>query len=121
MSYEFYKVLHFAGVAAVLMAMSSVILGAMTTKSRVFPAAKFFKSVHGVGMLVVAVSGFGLLAKLGLASQFPAWAMAKVGIWLVLGMYALPVYRNPEQGKMWWTGLWALAVVAAYLARMKPF
>lgn len=121
MSYEFYKILHFAGIVAVLLSLSAMIYGAATAGHKKFPAARFLKVAHGVGLVITLVAGFGLLARLGLIREFPGWAIAKLGIWLLFGVYSLAVYKKPKQSTLWWTGLWALAVAAAYLARMKPF
>ena len=119
MSYEFYKILHFAGMFAVFIALSSMIAGAQMAKGKDFANRKLLSAVHGVGMLVTLVAGFGLLAKLGLFTQFPTWAIGKLVVWFILGGYSMAIYRNPQKSKMWWTGLWILGVIAAYLARTK--
>ena len=42
---------------------------------------------HGIGLVIMAVSGFGILAKLKLG--FPHFAYVKILLWLILG--GLPV------------------------------
>jgi len=44
---------------------------------------------HGIGLLVSLVSGFGMLAKMGMSWPWPLWIWIKVALWLVLGF--LPV------------------------------
>ena len=44
---------------------------------------------HGIGLVISLVSGFGMLAKLGLMSAMPKWVWIKIALWLVLGF--LPV------------------------------
>jgi branched-subunit amino acid transport protein AzlD len=48
---------------------------------------KMFSILQGIALLVMLVSGFGLLAKLQLG--FPHFAMVKLVLWIVIG--ALPV------------------------------
>ena len=71
---------------------------------------------HGVGMLIVLVGGFGLLAKLKPGgSMFPHWAYIKLGIWLVLGGSVAVIARKQEWAKGLWFLIWLLAGAAAYV------
>jgi hypothetical protein len=121
MSYEFYRVLHFSGIFAVLMSLGTIAVLARSSGSKKFAERKFLSITHGVGLVVSLVAGFGLLARLGLfgAGGWPLWVWGKLGIWLVFGAYTMAIYKSPKRGAAWWVGAWALAVVAAYLARYK--
>lgn len=44
---------------------------------------------HGIGLVISLVSGFGMLAKMGIMGHMPVWAWIKIALWLVLGF--LPV------------------------------
>ena len=117
MSYLFYKVLHVFGITMAFMALGGLIHGALsggTDKSR-----KLIGATHGVALLIVLVSGFGLLAKLGLG--FPLWVWLKLAIWLLLGALLALVRRMPQHAKVFWFLLPVLAGIAAYLAFYKPF
>lgn len=119
MSYEFYKILHTVGVFMVVMALSGMILGAWISGGKSFAPRKFLAATHGIGLLLTLVAGFGLLARLGLVTGIPSWALLKLGIWLVLGVFTLLVYRIPRLGAVWWVLVLIAASSAAVLARLK--
>jgi len=79
MDYTTYKIIHLIGIAALAMGIGGMLAGGNTRKG--------FAILQGVALLVMLVSGFGLLAKLHLG--FPHFAMVKVALWLLIG--ALPV------------------------------
>ena len=76
--------------------------------------------LHGLALVIVLVSGFGLLARLGLGFD-SLWVWGKLALWLAFGVLVTLPYRYPALGKPF---LWLLPVVgavAAYLALYKPF
>ena len=76
---------------------------------------------HGVGILFVLVSGFGLLARLGLTQNIPGWVFGKLTIWVILGAAVALVKRKGHIGWPIFLLLIALFAAAAYLAVVKPF
>jgi hypothetical protein len=68
------------------------------------------------------VSGFGLLARLGIsnAAAWPMWVWIKIGIWLVFGAMTVFVAKNSGYAKFFWFCIPVLAALAAYLAINKP-
>ena len=76
MSYTTYKIIHLIGVAALAMGVGGMMAGG--------EKRKLFSIVQGIALLVMLVSGFGILAKLKLG--FPHFAMAKTGLWVVIGV-----------------------------------
>ncbi len=75
-----YNNIHFVGVG--LLAVGFLAL--LSAKN-----AKIGMIFHGLGLLVLLVSGFGQLAKLGMSAHMPTWVIVKLVLWLVLGF--LPV------------------------------
>jgi uncharacterized membrane protein SirB2 len=121
MSYEFYKVLHFTGLFMVFAAQGAAILLALNAGSKNFANRKFLAMVSGIGLLVAFVSGFGLMAKLGLMrNSWPTWIFGMIAVWIALGALPILAYRKPKLGKLWWLVLIALGVLAACFARYKP-
>jgi uncharacterized membrane protein SirB2 len=121
MSYEFYKVLHFIGLYMVFGSLGAATILAMNAGSKNFPNRKLVAITHGLGMLVVLVSGFGLMARLAITQgPWPGWVFGLLLVWLILGFFTLLVYRKPAQGKLWWILLITLGTIAAYFARFKP-
>ncbi|RMH68929.1 MAG: hypothetical protein D6685_01670 [Bacteroidetes bacterium] len=120
MSYTFYKVLHLLGVMMVFLA-----LGGALVRSRLPEQTASWKKLiaitHGVGLLVLLVAGFGLLARLGVFWPMPAWALLKIVIWLLVGGLIALINRKPDSGPVWWYLTLVLGLLAAYLALYKPF
>jgi hypothetical protein len=116
MSILVYKVLHILGIALILVALGGAAQRALDggSGSRKLPGI-----THGVGLLIILVSGFGQLAKLGLG--FPLWVWAKLAIWIVLGVLLVSIRRMPRHAATFWFAIPVLVGLAAYLAFYKPF
>ena len=121
MSYEIYKIIHlvaivllFSGLVGLLTIQMSGGIVAGKVKSMVFIS-------HGVGLLVLLISGFGLIARLGLINGLPGWIYAKLALWLVLGAAISLVKRKGGIGWPIFVSLIAVFTIAAVLAILKPF
>ena len=121
MSYDFYKVLHVAGYLGVFFSLGGVVFHVASGGNRDTAWRKGAAILHGVGLLIVFVAGFGLIAKMKLAFPWPAWIWIKIGIWLLLGLALTIPYRMPQHSRLLWIALPLLGVLATYLARYKPF
>ncbi|WP_408095609.1 hypothetical protein ACJVC5_11255 [Peredibacter sp. HCB2-198] len=104
MDYSFYKVIHFASIAAM-----------------VFSLARKSYLLFGLFWILVFASSFGLVSALGLHENFPKWANAKFGLWIIMGVLALVMKFKPQLGKAFSGITGVLVVVAIYLAVYKPF
>lgn len=120
MSYPFYKVLHLFGIFMVLMSLGGIALHMANGGARQFMNRKWIGMLHGVGLLIALIGGFGLLARLGLTKGFPSWIWGKLAIWLFLGFVPALFYRRPQMAKTLWLAVFVLAVVSASLAVYKP-
>lgn len=111
MSYESYKLLHFAAIFVFLASASVLLLG----KS----PGKLWKMVTGVASLVILIAGFGLSAKGGFG--FPLWVQMKIIVWFAItGLGHVVAKRFPAQAAPAYWATLALAVLAASLAVFKP-
>lgn len=122
MPYEFYKVLHAISTMMIVMGLAGA---AAVSVNGIARASNKFRMVvamtHGIGMLVAFVAGFGLMAKLGMMGQgWPLWIIAKLMIWLVMGLLIAVLLRKPSTAKWVWWAVLILYAVAATLARLKP-
>jgi hypothetical protein len=120
MSIEFYKVLHLLGIFLVILGLGGITLHVASGGTREFKGRKLAAMTHGIGLLLVFVAGFGMAGKLGLMHGMPPWLIAKMLIWLFLGLLPVLVYRRPQLGKLWWSSVFVLASLAAFLAIYKP-
>ena len=123
-SYSFYKVVHIFGILLTWSALGALVLHAAnggdksSNKKRALVAA-----THGVGMLIILVGGFGLLARLGQmhGAGFPAWIWIKLGIWVLAGALIMLPLRVPKLATPLWFLIPMLGGLAAYTAGYKPF
>ncbi len=79
-----YKLIHVVGIIVLF-----VSLGAMLGAGK---SLKVAAAGHGIGLVLILVSGFGLQAKLNLG--FPVWMMGKLAIWLALGAVMVLIKRK---------------------------
>ena len=82
-------------------------------------ARKLVGMLHGIGLLLVLVAGFGMLARLGV-SGLPAWVWMKLGIWLLLGGSVAVVQRSERLAAPLLALLPLLGGLAAWIAVHKP-
>lgn len=121
MSYLAYKLLHVLGALLVLAAAGGVAVHAAAGGRREDNDLRgVLASMHGVGLVLSVVTGFGLLATLG-AGMPPPWAWAKLVIWLFFGAALTLPYRNTSLARALVVALPLLAAIASYLAMYKPF
>ena len=83
MDYTTYKIIHLIGIAILAIGLGGMMANGNNHKT--------FAVCQGIGLLVMLVSGFGLLAKLHLG--FPHFAIAKLVFWLVIGMFPMLIRK----------------------------
>jgi hypothetical protein len=110
MPYEFYKILHFTGLIITFTSLAGYIFYLLGNKTG--DKKKFFSILHGVGLIILLVSGFGLAARLGYMQQLPMWIYVKLAIWFLVGA-ALTVIKKQVLSPM---GLYVMIVVLGVLA-----
>ncbi|MEZ5324509.1 MAG: hypothetical protein R3F19_05555 [Verrucomicrobiales bacterium] len=81
MSLIFYKILHLTGVIFLFLGLASVLMPKDT------PNRKIGLIFHGLGLVLLFIAGFGLIAKLQLG--FPWWVVVKLVLWLAFGIMPL--------------------------------
>ena len=117
MAYTLYKILHVAGIFAILLAIGGMVAVARSADRAA--ARRVFGILHGAGMLVSLVGGFGALARGGYG--FPGWVIVKIGLWFLLGAFPSILKRRPNAANAI-LGLALLFAIAAFaLALTKPF
>lgn len=121
MSYEFYKVLHLCGLMLLFFGLSSALTMKMAGVTFTGPVKKLAFITHGVGLLIMLVGGFGLLARLGMIRGFPNWVWAKLAIWIFMGAAIAIAKRKGQIGWPLMILFVGLGTTAAWLAITKPF
>lgn len=116
-----YKLLHFIGIIMIFVALGSVmghVLNGGTKQTNQWRKAAGI--THGIGLVLMLVAGFGMLARLGL-SPMAGWVIVKLVIWLVLGGITSVIYTMGTKGQAMWYVVILLGALAAYSAIIKPF
>lgn len=118
----FYKLLHIIGIILVFFAFGGACLAAIRDHQTKLGKARL-AITHGIGLLLIFVAGFGLLAKLGLGSPatWGGWVWVKLVIWLLFGAALTLINKFPRHASLMWVLLPILGLIAAYLALYKPF
>jgi hypothetical protein len=122
-SYQFYNLVHILGLIFLMVALGGIASSAVVAQDRISPWRRRATSVfHGVGIFLILLGGFGLLARLGVmhGAGFPGWIWVKIGIWVVLGIAAFLPYRYPRAAMPLLMLLPVLGGLAAYMAIYKP-
>jgi hypothetical protein len=121
-TYETYKLLHLVGLILVFLGFGGLLLGSRDADADA-PPSRMAMILHGVGMLVMLVAGFGVLARMSISWSWPwpGWVFAKFGAWLLIG--ALPVLykRRLVPPIVVLVIAIAIGVTAAWIAINKPF
>lgn len=116
MTLELYKVLHVVGLA-----LTALGLGAIFGAGKDGGGRRPGLVLHGLGIAVLAIAGFGMMARLSISepSKWPAWVIAKMAVWVVLALCPL-VMRFGLPKFSGWVLAAGLPALAAWLALTKP-
>ncbi len=112
MSLPFYHLLHLAGVICLFVGFGGLLSAESVKKAMMW---------HGIGLVLLLISGFGAMAKLGLMSHMPVWAILMLVIWLILGGLPVLAKRHVLSRPATVTVALALGIFAAYLGYLKPW
>lgn len=104
-----YKIIHFAGIIVLFTG-----IGALINADAKRPAAlRGPAMLHGIGILLILVSGFGLSAKTEIG--FPVWMVIKLVILLTLGGMIAIIKRRVLPAPVLYLLAIVLGGLAAYL------
>jgi len=118
-SYEIYRLLHFAGLFLIFLAIGALVHRAQSG-AQGEGGVKVAKACHGAGLLLVLVGGFGMLARLGLSLGAAPWVWIKLGVWAVLGGIVVLPRRRPGLAWLLWILVPFLGLVAVWAVMVKP-
>lgn len=87
LSYAVYKMVHFVGLALALFSLgaasgATIISGGKPEKGR-----KLFAIGHGIGMFLILLGGFGMLARLQIHWPWPSFIVSKIAVWGLLAAW----------------------------------
>lgn len=106
MSILIYNILHLVGAISLFIGFLLLLSAKSAKKGMMF---------HGIGLVILLISGFGQLAKLGMTAHMPPWAIVKIVAWLVLGFLPVLAKRHVLPRSAVVTMAFAIGGFAAYL------
>lgn len=119
MPFQFYTALHIFGIGLLIVSLGGISVHAiLTDKSQALRRPLLV--LHGVGLFLIVLSGFGMLAKLGIGWPLPFWITSKVLIWIIFGGLIAVLYKTDILNKAIWVLVPMLFLLAWYLASFKP-
>jgi len=120
MNVEIYRIIHLIGLVMLLLGLGGIVLLREELKKGIKTGtAKCLGAFHGIGLLLMLLGGFGMIAKLKYA--FPGWIIAKLVIWLILGGWAAVGKKSNMPAPLYWLVILLLCTTAFYLVSFKPF
>lgn len=123
MSYPFYKIMHFAGIFVMLVALAATCMHAVMGGTKADnPMRKALGAAHGIAALLILTGGFGMLARLGIIhGGLPVWVMIKLVIWGTLAAAIALPYLSRGWARALLVAMPVLAALAGVTAILKPF
>ena len=116
---NFYQVLHIVGISMVFLGYGALLARSMAAPENV-SVRKLGSITSGIGLLLILVAGFGLVAKLGY-NYTENWILVKLVIWLLLGGLIVLINRKPQLAMLLWCLLIALSAIAAIMVYVVRF
>lgn len=122
MSLTTYNLIHLTGLAALLVALGG--MAGITAAGQDLKGSgqkALLMSLHGAGLVLMIVAGFGQLARLGVAhAPLPGWAWMKLVLWIVVGLFPLWLRKSPKIARLLLFVLPLLVFAGGYLALYRP-
>lgn len=120
-SHQFYNVVHIVGLVLLMAGLAGIAMLGVTGQRSLWPG-RLVAAFHGVGVFLILLGGFGMLARLGIVSgaSWPGWVWVKVVVWGALAVSAFLPYRFPRSAVPLLLLLPLLGGLAAYMAIYKP-
>lgn len=118
MDITIYKLLHVLGIFLVFQGIGAAVVLAGAAPGSPWRRASIIG--HGIGLLLILVAGFGMLARLGIIAATPGWVWVKLVVWVVLGALPFVLRRYPGATRWVWGSAIGLGVLAASMAIFKP-
>ena len=123
MSHQFYNVIHIIGIVLAMAALGGIALHAVNGGTKqTNTSRKLVAIMHGLGVFLILLGGFGMLARLGIVQggAWPGWVWGKVIVWGIIAIAVALPYRRASLARPILIALPVLAGIAAWLAIYKP-
>ncbi len=121
MSFETYILLHIIGIGLLIASISGLSVHAIVSQDKKEPLRKLLFIIHGIGLFLVLLGGFGMLARISIHWPWPNWVKLKFLIWVIFGGLSSLLYISRTINKAIYISAPLLFICAWYLANYQPF
>ena len=123
MPHSFYNVVHIVGLILLMAALGGGAVRGMHAGADAPSTRRLLAALHGSGLFLILLGGFGMLARLEImhGGGFPAWLWVKLVIWGILATALFLPRRWPRLALPVLLALPILGGAAATMAIYKPF
>jgi len=108
-----YKLFHLIGLMLLFFSFGGILTTTYAGVELPKKAKTLAMATHGLGLLLLILAGFGMLARLGLAKDIPNWVYSKILLWLILGGAIALLKRKADLA---WTMLISLIILGGTAA-----
>lgn len=116
-----YKILHVLGALSVYLGFGLLIARAMLG-SNDKAIRKLGSIASGVGLLLLLLGGFGMIARYqGAIGYTDWWILVKIVLWLTLGAMTALISRKPQLSKIWLAATVGIGLLATILGLAHPW
>ncbi|MDH3392503.1 MAG: hypothetical protein OEL66_00735 [Desulfobulbaceae bacterium] len=119
-TYYIFKIVHLTGMFFVFSALGGHIFRATIGSKEDNPLPKFIGMFHKVGLVLILLSGLGLLKHLGHIDSL-GWVIVKFFILLMLAIWPMYLYGAKKKMPLLGVAVVLTGMVAAFFALYKPF
>lgn len=116
-----YTWIHIISIVLLVIGFSSLITVKIAKEEYVAGLRKMGAIFQGTGLVLLLISGFGMMARLNLKMAESGWLHPKLLIWLLLGFGIVALKKAWLPSKVAYAVLIILVGAAAYLGIFKPF
>lgn len=121
MTFETFKILHLAGFIFLFFGLGGLLSAAYSGVSLSKAARILNLSLHGLGILLIIVSGFGMLRASGHSGPPPTWITSKLLIWIYFAASVLIIKFRGKLGIPLTIAFMIAGIAATGLGVLKSF
>ncbi len=117
---EFYRWLHIVSLLLVFIGLVGLVISRVSGATSNKKQDRLLGHIHGIGLTLMLIAGFGAMARLGYMTAWPWWIYAKLVLWLYFGGSAALAKRKAHLAPALLASWVILAGLGAYLGIFKP-
>jgi len=119
-TYYIFKIFHLTGMFFVFSALGGHMFRAAIGSKEDNPLPKFIGMFHKVGLVLILLSGLGLLKHFSHIDSF-GWVIVKFFVLLMLAIWPMYLYGAKKKLSLLGVAVVLTGMVAAFFALFKPF